>query len=61
MKLLEQATVETVTSVIGTLGFPIFVAVWMLMKGSKDSQELKQAVNEMTTAVKILSEKIDDK
>lgn len=52
---MEQGSIDAVTGFISTVGFPIFVAVWMLFKGSKDSAELKNAVNELTTAVKILS------
>lgn len=41
---------------ISTVGFPIFVAVWMLYKTSKDSEkmtesiaDLKNAITELTT------------
>ena len=50
---------------ISSVGFPIFVAVWMLYKSSKDSdkmseslQELKNAITELTTLMK--SEKKED-
>lgn len=51
---------------ISTIGFPIFVAVWMLYKSSKDStemkdtiSELKNAITEMTTLFKADMEKKD--
>lgn len=51
---------------ISTIGFPIFVAVWMLYKSSKDSTEmkdtiaeLKNAITEMTTLFKADMEKKD--
>lgn len=57
--------VQVVQGFISSLGFPIFVAVWMLYKSSKDSekmseslQELKNAITELTTLMK--SEKGDD-
>ena len=49
--------VEMVTGLISTVGFPIFVAVYMLLKGSKDSQALKDAVQELTTAIHILNKR----
>lgn len=57
--------VQVVQGFISSVGFPIFVAVWMLYKSSKDSdkmneslQELKNAITELTTLMK--SEKEDD-
>lgn len=57
--------VQLVQGFISSVGFPIFVAVWMLYKSSKDSdkmseslQELKNAITELTTLMK--SEKKDD-
>lgn len=57
--------VQVVQGFISSVGFPIFVAVWMLYKSSKDSekmseslQELKNAITELTTLMK--SEKGDD-
>lgn len=57
--------VQVVQGFISSLGFPIFVAVWMLYKTSRDSdkmseslQELKNAITELTTLMK--SEKGDD-
>lgn len=49
-------TVTLATSFISTVGFPIFVAVWMLFKGSKDSQDLKAVIGELTIAVRTLQE-----
>lgn len=56
---------QVVQGFISSVGFPIFVAVWMLYKSSKDSdkmsegiQELKNAIIELTTLIK--SEKKDD-
>lgn len=56
---------QVVQGFISSVGFPIFVAVWMLYKSSKDSekmsdslQELKNAITELTALMK--SEKGDD-
>lgn len=52
--------VQAISTLISTVGFPIFVAVWMLYKSSKDSEALKDAVNELKTAITILSERLSD-
>ena len=56
---------QVVQGFISSVGFPIFVAVWMLYKSSKDSdkmseslQELKNAITELTTLMQ--SRKKDD-
>lgn len=48
-----------ITQIISQLGFPIFVAIWMLYKTSKDSenmnitiQDLRNAITELTTLLK---------
>lgn len=51
--------INIVTQVISQLGFPIFVAIWMLYKTSKDNetmnetiQDLRNAITELTTLLK---------
>lgn len=46
---------ETYVQIVSQLGFPIFVAVWMLFKGEKDSEMLKETVNELKVAIVELS------
>ena len=50
---------SAVSQIISTVGFPIFVAVWMLYKSSEDSKQTRQALNDLTIAVTKLSDKID--
>lgn len=50
---------QEIISMIGNLGFPIFVAVWMLYKSSKDSEDMREAINELKEAITVLTEKID--
>lgn len=52
--------IDAITGVIGQVGFPIFVAVWMLIKSSKDNEKITTAINELKTAIMILSEKKGD-
>ena len=51
---------SAVSQIISTVGFPIFVAVWMLYKSSEDSKQTRQALNDLTIAVTKLSDKIDE-
>lgn len=44
-----------VAQFISQVGFPIFVAVWMLYKTSKDSEALKDSVNELKDAIDLLT------
>lgn len=46
---------NVVAQFISQLGFPVFVAVWMLYKTSKDSEALKDSVNELKDAIDILT------
>lgn len=50
--------VTDIGTLISTVGFPIFVAVWMLYKTSKDSEAMKDAINNLTNVINILSNEI---
>lgn len=40
---------------IANLGFPIFVAVWMLYKSSKDNERMTETINELKIAINLLT------
>lgn len=44
-----------VSQFITSLGFPIFVAVWMLYKSSKDSERMNESINELKNAIILLT------
>ena len=44
-----------VQTIISTVGFPIFVAVWMLYKSSKDSEKMSETIKELRNAITELS------
>lgn len=44
-----------VAQFISQIGFPIFVAVWMLYKTSKDSEAMNQSINELKNAISLLT------
>lgn len=43
--------VQAIQTLISTVGFPIFVAVWMLYKSSKDTEAMKDTLNKNTQAI----------
>lgn len=42
---------SAIQGLISSVGFPIFVAVWMLYKSSQDSEALKNTVSELKNAI----------
>lgn len=57
---MDANTFSQVTQIISQIGFPIFVAVWLLWKGDQQNRQIVEALNELKTAVMLLSEKITD-
>ena len=49
---------QDVVNIISQLGFPIFVAVWMLYKTSKDSEEMRESINELKNAITLLTSEV---
>lgn len=43
--------VKNVSELITTVGFPIFVAVWLLYKSHKDTETVKDSVNRLENAI----------
>ena len=46
------------STIISQLGFPIFVAVWMLYKTSKDSEDMRESINELKNAITLLTSEV---
>ena len=42
---------NAVQTIISTVGFPIFVAVWMLYKSSKDSEQMSKTIDDLRNAI----------
>jgi hypothetical protein len=51
--------VQEVSALVGQLGFPIFVAVFMLVKQSKDTENMTNILTKLQSAIDNLSSKID--
>lgn len=49
---------QELATIISQLGFPIFVAVWMLYKTSKDSEEMRESINELKNAITLLTSEV---
>ena len=49
---------QELSTIISQLGFPIFVAVWMLYKTSKDSEEMRRSINELKNAITLLTSEV---
>ena len=45
---MDMSAVQTI---ISTVGFPIFVAVWMLYKSSKDSEKMSETIDDLKNAI----------
>lgn len=50
--------INDITTIIANLGFPIFVAVWMLYKSSKDNERMAEMINDLKNAITILTSEI---
>ena len=44
-----------ISQFIANLGFPIFVAVWMLYKSSNDNEKMMETINELKNAINMLT------
>lgn len=42
---------EAFAQIISQLGFPIFVALYMLVKTSKDSEKTNETISQLTVAI----------
>ena len=42
---------DEVMNFISTLGFPIFIAIWLLFKDSKADTERKEQIKDLKTAI----------
>ena len=49
---------QDLSTIISQLGFPIFVAIWMLYKTSKDSEEMRKSINDLKNAITLLTSEV---
>lgn len=46
-----DVSLDSLTGVVSSLGFPIFVAVWLLWKSHKDTQVIQSSINSLENAI----------
>ena len=51
---------QMINNLISSVGFPIFVAVWMLYKTSQDSKETRDTLNDLKVVIQSLTDKLDN-
>jgi uroporphyrinogen-III decarboxylase len=51
---VDEMTMNDITSLIGQLGFPIFVAGYMLIKQSKDTENMINILTKLESAIEAL-------
>ena len=49
---------QDISTIISQLGFPIFVAIWMLYKTSEDSEEMRKSINDLKNAITLLTSEV---
>ena len=52
--------IEQIIQIISNVGFPIFVAIYMLIYMNKQQQDMKETINELKNAINILNENIKE-
>jgi hypothetical protein len=56
---INKMSIQDITTLIGQLGFPIFVACFMLFKQSKDTENMTNILNKLQGTIETLANKID--
>lgn len=47
---------QDILTIINSVGFPIFVAIWMLVKDSQEKKQTRETLERLTIAI----QKLDD-
>lgn len=55
--MTDPNVTNLITQTIGSLGFPIAVTVFLLVKGSKVITDLTKAINDMQMAIQKITDK----
>lgn len=56
---MDSASVNLITQFISTIGFPIFVAVWLLFRDAQEKEKMTAALDKLSDAILVLHTKID--
>lgn len=52
--------IEQIIQIISNVGFPIFVAIYMLIYMNKQQQDMKETINELKNAINILTDNLKE-
>jgi ArsR family metal-binding transcriptional regulator len=52
-------TIDQISQLIGQVGFPIFVAGYMLMKQNKDTENMTNILTQLQSAINHLADKLE--
>lgn len=53
---MDMTTVDIITQVIGNLGFPIFVALYVMVTLNKQMQAMDKSLNDLAIAIQRMSD-----
>ena len=57
--MIEGLTVMDAAQIVATIGFPAFVAIWLLYYGKKQQEDLKDALTELKLEVHLTRQFIE--
>ena len=50
---MEALAIMDIAQIIATIGFPAFVAIWLLYYGKKQQEQLRDALTELSLEVQL--------
>lgn len=56
---MDTNTITMITQFVSNIGFPIFVAVWMLFRDAQEKEKMTAALDKLSDAILVLHTKID--
>ncbi len=56
---MDATIIDVTTQFISTIGFPIFVAIWLLFRDAKEKERMATALDKLSEAILVLHTKID--
>ena len=57
---METTWVDVVIKIISSLGFPIFVAIWLLIRDWKQTSKLTESLDSLKTVIQKLCDSLDN-
>lgn len=51
--------IDAITSLVSSMGFPIFVAIYLLVEGRRQNLQICKALDKLEVTIRILTERIN--